>query len=93
MIQNLKFTRLFMQLYWKQHYSFHGAHPTHVSSLVDMQLIPPNRFWYLYGSGSFTMSIIIMPTKDDTSYDLLWKAEGCACKESLTQDLERRMSG
>ena len=27
------------------------------------------------------MSIILMPTKDDTSYDLLWKAEGCACKE------------
>ena len=39
------------------------------------------------------MSIILMPTKDDTSYDLLWKAEGCACKGSLTQGLERRMSG
>ena len=38
------------------------------------------------------MSIIVLPTKDDTSYDLLWKAEGCACKESLTQDLERRVS-
>ena len=74
-----------MQLYGKQHYSLHGAHPTHVSSLVDMQLIPPKRFWYLYGSGSFTMSII-------ASYDLLWKAKGCACKESLTQGLERRMS-
>ena len=35
------------------------------------------------------MSIILVPTKDDTSYHLLWKAEGCACKESL----ERRMSG
>ena len=31
------------------------------------------------------MSIILVPTKDDTSYDLLWKVEGCACKESLTQ--------
>ena len=39
------------------------------------------------------MSIILMPTKDDTSYDLLWKAEGCACKESLTQSLERGMNG
>ena len=39
------------------------------------------------------MSIILMPTKDDTSYDLLWKAEGCACKESSTQSLERRMIG
>ena len=39
------------------------------------------------------MSIILMPTKDATSYDLLWKAEGFACKESLTQSLERRMSG
>ena len=39
------------------------------------------------------MSIILLPAKDDTSYDLLWKAEGCACKESLTQCLERRMSG
>ena len=39
------------------------------------------------------MSIIVVPTKDDTSYDLLSKAEGCTCKESLTQDLERRMSG
>ena len=39
------------------------------------------------------MSIIVVPIKDDKSYDLLWKAEGCACKESLTQDLERRMSG
>ena len=39
------------------------------------------------------MSIILLPTKDDTSYDLLWKAEGCGCKESLTQRLERRMSG
>ena len=38
------------------------------------------------------MSIIVVPTNYDTSYDLLWKAEGCACKESLTQDLERRMS-
>ena len=38
------------------------------------------------------MSIIVVPTKDDTSYNFLWKAEGCACKESLTQDLERRMS-
>ena len=82
-----------MQLYRKQHYLLHGAHPTHVSSLVDMQLIPSKRFWYLYGSGSFTMSIIVVPTKDDKSYDLLWKAKGCACKESLTQDLERRMSG
>ena len=25
------------------------------------------------------MSIILVPKKDDTSYDLLWKAEGCAC--------------
>ena len=39
------------------------------------------------------MSIILVPTKDDTSYDLLRKAEGCACKESLTQSLERIMSG
>ena len=39
------------------------------------------------------MSIIVVPTKDDTSYDLLWKAEGCACKESLSHDLEIRMSG
>ena len=39
------------------------------------------------------MSIILMPLMYDTSYDLLWKAEGCACKESLTQSLERRMSG
>ena len=39
------------------------------------------------------MSIILVPTKDDTNYDLLWKAEGCACKELLTQSLERRMSG
>ena len=38
------------------------------------------------------MSIIVVPTKDDTSYDLLWKAEGCASKESLTQNLERKMS-
>ena len=38
------------------------------------------------------MSIIVVPTKDDTSYHLLCKAEACACKESLTQDLERRMS-
>ena len=38
------------------------------------------------------MSIIEVSTKDDTSYNLLWKAEGCTCKESLTQDLERRMS-
>ena len=39
------------------------------------------------------MSIILVPTNDDTSYDLLWKTEGCTCKESLTQSLERRMSG
>ena len=39
------------------------------------------------------MSIILVPTKDDTSYDLLWTAVGCVCKESLTQSLERRMSG
>ena len=39
------------------------------------------------------MSIIVVLIKDDTSYDLLWKAEGSAWKESLTQDLERRMSG
>ena len=39
------------------------------------------------------MSIILVPTKDDTSYDLLWKVEECACKESLTQSLERRMIG
>ena len=39
------------------------------------------------------MSIIVVPINDDTSYDLLWKAEGCECKESLTQDLERRVSG
>ena len=38
------------------------------------------------------MSIIVVPTKDDTSYDLLWKAEGCACKELLTQSSESRMS-
>ena len=38
------------------------------------------------------MSKVVVPTKDDTGYDLLWKAEGCACKESLTQDFERRMS-
>ena len=36
------------------------------------------------------MSIILMPTKDDTSYDLLWKAEGCACKESSTQSLDHK---
>ena len=39
------------------------------------------------------MPIIVVPTKDDTSYDLLRKVEGCVCKESLTQDLEIRMSG
>ena len=39
------------------------------------------------------MSIILVPTKDDTRYDMLWKVEGCAFKESLTQSLERRMSG
>ena len=39
------------------------------------------------------MSIILTPTKDDRTYDLLWKADGCACNESLTQSLERRMSG
>ena len=50
--------------------SFNGAHPTHVSSLVDMHLIPLKRFWYLYGSGSFTMSIIVV-SKDDASYNLL----------------------
>ena len=44
-------------------YSFNGGHPTHVSSLVDMQLIPPKRFWYLYGLGSFTMSIIVVSRK------------------------------
>ena len=38
------------------------------------------------------MSIILVPIKDDTTYDLLWKAKGYACKESLTQDLERRIS-
>ena len=38
------------------------------------------------------MSIIVVQIKDDTSYDLLWKGEGWAGKESLTQDLERRMS-
>ena len=43
--------------------SFHGAHPTHVPYLVDKQLIPPKRFWYLYGSGSFTMSIIVFLRK------------------------------
>ena len=43
--------------------SFHGAHPTHVSSLVDMQLIPPKMFWYIYGLGRFTMSIIVVPIK------------------------------
>ena len=82
-----------MQLIENTINSFHGAHLTHVSSLVDMQLIPPKRFWYLYGSRSFTMSILVLPRKNDTSYDLLWRAEGRACKESLTQDLERRMSG
>ena len=39
------------------------------------------------------MSIIVVPINDDTSYNFLWKAEGCACKESLTQDLKIRMSG
>ena len=39
------------------------------------------------------MSIIVVPVNDDTSYNLLWKPEGCACKESLRQDLERRMRG
>ena len=34
------------------------------------------------------MSIILVPTKDDTCYDLLWKAEGCAM-----ESLDRRMSG
>ena len=81
-----------MQLIENNINSFHGAQPTHMSSLVDMQLIPPKRFWYLYGSGRFTMSIVV-PIKDDTIYKFLWRAEGCACKESLTQDLERRMSG
>ena len=42
--------------------SFNGAHPTHVSSLIDIKIIPPKRFWYLYRSGSFTMSIIVVPT-------------------------------
>ena len=61
--------------------SFNGAHPTHVLPLVDMQLIPPKRFWYLYGSGSFIMSIIVVPKKDDARYTLLWMLEGCVCKE------------
>ena len=52
-----------MQLIENNIYSFHGAHPTHVSSLVDMPLIPPKRFWYLYRSWSFTMSIIVVPIK------------------------------
>ena len=51
----------FMQLTENNINSFHCAHPTHVSSFVDMKLIPPKRFWYLYGSGSFTMSIIVVP--------------------------------
>ena len=51
-------------------YSFNGGHPTHVPSLVDMQLIPPKRFWYLYGSGSFTMSIIVVPRKGWYCWDL-----------------------
>ena len=72
-----------MQLIENNINSFHGAHPTHVSSLVDMQIIPPKRFWYLYGSGSFTMSIIVVLIKDDTSYDLLWRVEGRACKELI----------
>ena len=38
------------------------------------------------------MSIIVVLTKDDTSYGLLLKAEGYAFKESLTQGLDRRMS-
>ena len=52
-----------MQLIENSINSFHGAHPTHVLSLVDMQIIPPERFWYLYGSGNLTMSIIIVPRK------------------------------
>ena len=52
-----------MQLIEKNINSFHGGHLTHVSSLEDMQLIPLKRFWYLYGSGSFTMSITVVPIK------------------------------
>ena len=52
-----------MQLIENNINSFHGAHPTHVSFLVDMQLIPPKRFWYVYGSESFTMLIIVVPRK------------------------------
>ena len=52
-----------MQLIEKNINSFHGAHPTHVQSLVDMLLILPKRFWYLYGSESFTMSIIVVTIK------------------------------
>ena len=26
--------------------------------------------------------------KDDTSYDFLWRMEGCACTKQKTQDLE-----
>ena len=52
-----------MQLIENNINSFHGGHPTHVSSLEDMLLIPPKRFSYLYGSGSFTMSITIVPIK------------------------------
>ena len=62
-MQNLKFIRLLMQLIENNIYSFHGVHPTHVSSLLDMKNIPSKRFWYLYGSGSFTMSIIVVKIK------------------------------
>ena len=64
-MQNYNFLRLYMLLMENNIHinSFHGAHPTHESSLVDMQLIPPKRFWYLYGSRSFTMSIIVVPRK------------------------------
>ena len=52
-----------MQLIENNINSFHGAHPTHVSSLLDMQFIPLKGFWYLYGPESFTMSIIVVPRK------------------------------
>ena len=36
-----------MQLIENNVNSFYGAHPTHVSCLVDTPFICPKRFWYL----------------------------------------------
>ena len=70
-------------------YSFNGAHPTHVSSLVDMQLIPPKRFWYLYESGSFIMLIIVVPRKG--SYKLCLAMEsGRMCVQRVINSRFRK---